>query len=144
MGCAEAVEHFANIIGQLALELGDFESMFSRSPSSTMTIEGVEISLRPELLARIKSGRKAGKAGMIKLAISKSIRVDKEAGEHIASLLYSHAQSSKAVVDNIDRTAFKVIDVFAETIYSAPLSYKNRLKNVSAACQEIARQWEHV
>ncbi|GAB2527794.1 hypothetical protein [Rufibacter soli] len=136
--CIEALTQFLEFINnsELLEEDKDFNDGISKYAS--LTISGVEISIRPEILIHDKSEISGG----VKLYFSKSCPLSKTSADYIGTLLkmYLEQQYGKPIKA---RNCF-VIDIFNKTIYTAPKAYAKRLQDIEAACSEISHRWNFI
>ncbi|WP_210489645.1 hypothetical protein [Rufibacter aurantiacus] len=136
--CIEALTEFLKFIGDSDLLEDDRGFFDGISKSASMTISGVKISIRPEILIHDKKEISGG----VKLYFSKSFPLSKTSSEYIGTLLmkYLEQEYQKPIKA---RNCF-VIDIFNKTIYTAPKAYIKRLQDIEAACTEISNQWKFV
>lgn len=131
---AQALEAFLEGYSDLDLGLGVVKQ--GDADPAKLSISGVELSVRPELL--LQSSDKS-KRGAIKLYLSKDQALDDSTGQYIAAVV------ERFVVDQYGPSASRkhcqVFDVFGRSVQSAPASTKARMKDIEAACQEIALLW---
>lgn len=136
---AEALEAFGGYANQL-----DFLGLHISAADPTppyLVIEGVGISVRPEML--LTGQRRRGKpiTGALKLHVSKKTPLDSEAGEYVASLVHMFLTDVLCPADSPDPAACLVLDVFTGQAFAAPRAFKRRRENIAAACREIAVRW---
>lgn len=103
-------------------------------------MNGVQISLRPELIVRAPDGKQ--QLGFIKLYFSKGTPLSKERAEMIACLTKNYFEEEFGFGFKPEHCF--VLDVFEGKLYNAPKAYKRSLANIKAACQEIADRWHSV
>lgn len=102
-----------------------------------LNIEGVEISVRPELI--IRSAITNDIIGFIKLHFAKTIPLDADTANLITCLGRNYFNETHSL--NLAEKNCFVIDVFRGEISSAPKSFKKRMADVVASCREIADRW---
>lgn len=137
----EALEVFAN--SELGMkDLEHFENSRTKRGLNNLLIEGVEVSVQPDILIRGKI-RNKDFVGAIKFHISKSHPLATEAGEYVATLIHEYLEK--------EYPQFKVklefcisIDVFTGEYFIAPRSYKRMKKNITAACKAIKLLWSNL
>ena len=103
----------------------------------------VEVSVRPEVFVKVATGKRAGQVGAIKLVFSKTNPLDDEALDFDATLLLFYMKEMFGET-NVSREHCIVVDVFARKVVSAPKSFKSRMKEIEAACDEIDCAWPTV
>lgn len=143
-GCIEALETFYDNYDEvLDLEGRRFERGKNSAPK--LHLEGVEVSIRPELLVfgEDENGRQT--AGAIKLYFGKNSPLDPEMGKYIATSTHQWVEEH-LVPDNYEAPHREtgVYDVFSNTCIRAPRSYIRRRRDIQAACDEIGMMWEQV
>jgi hypothetical protein len=138
---AEAVEAFL----ELAPAVDFLEAARRRGSKNPRRLEigRVSISVRPEVVLERES-KDGLLVGAVKLYFSKTNPLTEERAKYTGTILYRYAQERLSQDKKVDYRLCHVIDVFARKIYRAPRTYKQRLKDVEAACEEIARVWPFV
>lgn len=138
----EAIDCFLEIYDSLNLEDMEVNRVSQRPPK--MMISNVEISIWPEIVVRSSDRNGETRSGILKLYFSKTNPLDDRSGQYIATLLYQYAREYLEEPGKADYRLAQVIDVFTGKRYTAPRSYKRRLANIEAACQEICVLWSTV
>jgi hypothetical protein len=140
----EALDLFLNLIDDL--DLSGFEAVRTgEGGPADLLVEGVTISVRPDLYLRDKSSKEV--CGVVKLSILKgnapkeNEEPDNEAVLYVGAVVHQYANDVLSPVTRISAENCLVIDVFAQRVYEAPKSFKRRRADVAAACREIARGW---
>lgn len=100
-------------------------------------VEGVEISIRPELLLR--SHQTNDIVGFVKLYFSKGTPLDDETAGLITCLGKNYFNETHSL--NLPEQNCFVLDVFRGEISTAPRAYKRRMSDIFASCREIADRW---
>lgn len=139
---AEALQAVLASHDQLGLKGLQIQPAPHRAPR--LAIGGVEISVRPEYLL---SGQDRGEpaVGAIKLYFSKDAPLNSISAPHVGCLLLRHLEEHYA--DGGVRACprfCRVYDIFARRVYTAPAAVTRRLRDIEAACQEIAVLWPSV
>ncbi len=134
----DAIDSFYDIAEQLDFTKYRIEKN-AKSESVSLLIEGVQISVRPEILIYKEKGDDKS-IGAAKVYFSKTYNLNDEAGEYIASFVMEYLKQMKQDY-TVNNKICNVIDVFNQKIFTAPLSYKRRMLDIKAACQEIAAIW---
>lgn len=120
----------------------DCDLRINENYDDTVTLQGVEISVFPDLfLTKTVSGKKH--SGAVKIHISKENALSEEGQNIVGVLLYMYAESflsAKGLIPNT-KLCFS-LDVFNEKLHCCPVSYKARLNRIEAACEEIALWWD--
>jgi hypothetical protein len=110
-------------------------------------IAGVHVSVQPELVFTFEH-RNISKAGAILLNTAKS---DEKSlarnnggycvGNYLSSLLFQMLLSKAPRIAAPLSSKCFAVDVFRETVYTAPANYRTLNKNLEAACEVIASRW---
>ena len=135
----EALEAFKHVWPNLGLARFKFEE--GPTTASPIVVEGVEVSVRPEIL--LSGTRRDGSAcsGALKIYLAKSFPFEGEAGSYVATTVHLYLTDVLRPGDFPEPGACIVLDVFGGKIFEAPKSFKRRREDISAACQEISRGW---
>ncbi len=103
-------------------------------------VNGVQISLRPELILRDLQGKQ--QLGFVKFYFGKNEELTQEKGELIACLTkYYFEQEYGFTLKSKDCL---VLDVYRGEMYSAPNAYKRAIANIKAALSEILDRWDKI
>lgn len=105
-----------------------------------LSINGVQISIRPELLLRSRVDGK--EIGFVKFYFSKMESLSKDRGELMACL-------GKEYFSRIYSLSFKnsdciILDVYRGKVFTAPRASVKRIADIEASCQEISDRWDRV
>ena len=125
-----------------ALEGLDIEAFTSHN--ELVTISGVDISINPDMVLKKKTGNKTN-VGTAKIHLSKNNYLSLESQKIVAALLHDYTQkhiSKEAETPN--QKLSLSLDVFQQTIECSPTGFKVRMRNIEAACEEIALWWDKV
>src|SRR5690606_11169690 len=129
---------FLNVSQDIELhEVSFHKTDLTRQP--TLSIGGVNVSIRPEI--RLEGKNRAGESiyGAAKLYFSKTFPLNKISGEYIATMIHQHA--SEYLPGVAEHKLCFVIDVFAKNIYAAPRAHVKRCSEMEVAMEEYARAW---
>jgi hypothetical protein len=134
----EALTSFLDIADQVPVK--GFTYSAGEQDAPKLTISGVEVSVRPELvvLRQVAGGYKVG---AFKVYVVKRYPLTIGAAAYVGAVLQKFAAEKLTARGVADYSLCGVIDVFAGKIHIAPRAYQNRLAQVEAACEEIARAW---
>ncbi|MEX1098582.1 MAG: hypothetical protein WED34_21225 [Planctomycetales bacterium] len=107
-----------------------------------LTNSGVLISVRPEFLLHFeRRGEKCVGALKLHCVKDKKHALGEDGGEFVATLthrwLLAHGPAGRRPL----HTHCFSLDVFRESLVSAPRAFTQRMKSVDAACAEIALAW---
>ena len=145
--CLDAIESFQNLSVEDLEDRLDGVTLIKaeHNPSNgTITINGVDISLRPEfyLTATYKKG--APVKGLIKLYFSRTKPLSDHAGKAIALLSEMFLADLSKPVGAVSRDLVIVIDVCAQKVFTAPKAQAKLRQDIEAACLEISRIWDDI
>lgn len=116
-----------------------------KNDPSDIWIEGVRVTMRPDLLVFGQDGHGKDIAGVIKLHFSKNNTLNKKAGLYVATLLQRFVKEQ--IADDSVHVSDKrcmVLDIFTGRRYTAPRAYKQRREELERACLGIKSIWPHV
>ena len=141
--CVTAIANAARLADKLQLPSG--RVAYVRTNSATpLSLGDLTVSVRPEVLIYTGSGEQR-RLGGIKLYFSKQHPLNQQAADYITTLLWQSlvVRSAKDLL-LLDHDQIKVVDVLAGEVYVLARAHKKRLKDISAACEEIAGRWETI
>lgn len=138
---SEALARFIAAVPILNLSRFTYRAAPHSSPK--LLFSGVEISVRPDVL--VEGVDKKGQfTGCVKLHFSKQAPFAANSGAYVATILHEHAKTHSPTRSLCRCNACCVIDVFGGSIFEAPKATAKRLRDVQAACKEIAALWPTV
>lgn len=123
-------------------DLSDYKVVNYDGSNPPMVIEGVKVSVRPDLLIR---GASKGRffCGAIKLHIIQDNKLGEEGQKTAATILHQfitdHVKQDPSE-EVLNKLCFSV-DIFSQHCESAPAAFKIRMRGVEAACKEFAALW---
>lgn len=134
---AEALEGFLRGHDDIVFDSLSIE----RGPKSAMiSIEGVSVSVRPEV--SLKGSYRGNRVqGGIRLYFSKSQPLTDDSAGAIGALVYRSIDESVSRSVSVSRRHCQVIDVYAGEVFPAPTAIVRRMRDLEAACREIALRW---
>jgi hypothetical protein len=139
--CWEALDAFVDLWEDGLLDLDGMTATRGNNEVPKLDMSGVAVSVRPDiLLSRVERGEPVG--GAIKLCLSKTNPMEDRPGEYAATILRKFLESTQDEVRVDDRLVI-VVDVFSKRVFGPPKSYKRRLLDAEAACEEIALRWRN-
>lgn len=134
----QAIESFAKHASSFKKVLGEFKVQRSNHFNyHKMLIEGVEISIRPELI--IINPINNGIVGFIKLYFAKNQNLDPESAALITCLGRNYFNENHSL-NMLQKNCF-VLDAFKGESFNAPKASKKRMSDIAAACREIDDRW---
>lgn len=140
--CIEALENFLDSVGD-TLDLGqNMVATAGDDDQPKLRVNGVDISVRPELIlsGTDQSGNQI--VGAIKLVFGKTSPLSEDAGRYIATTVHQFVEAYHTSAGQAAPVRFSyVIDVFEGAVYGAPRSFARRRQDIAAACDEIRLVW---
>lgn len=137
----EAITHFAALHGKL--DLTGIEMMISPIAGYHQAIEGVDVSVRP--LVRLKRVTSEGTSyGALLVVLRKEEGLTDHAGIAVAELLRLSLPQAFPAGAKIDRSLCIVVDVFHESVWTAPKRGTKLMKEVREVCWTIAHLWPFI
>jgi hypothetical protein len=133
----EALQVFTT--ADLAFNFNSMDLMKCDQNSNKLSIEGVEISVRPEIILRGKI-RKNEFIGAIKIHISKTNQLSADTGQYVSTLLLDVLKATYPN-EKVNRQFCITLDIFSGQYFVAPSSFKSVRANIEAACAEIKARW---
>lgn len=101
-----------------------------------LVVEGVPISVRPEVLLR-----GPGRVGAIKLYLSSTKALGEDRARFGGTILWRYVAEMAREDEEADHEMCFLLDVMECKWHRAPRTYKRRLNHVEAACREIRALW---
>lgn len=138
VGALEAFQSMLDDInfGHATPELGE------QSPPR-LTYHGVEVSVRPEITLTMNDKGRA-LVGAVKIYMSRTTPLTDVSAGYISAVLQEHCRRNLAHRGDFYGPLCPVIDVGSKHVFPGVKSTAARLKDVSAACQNLAALWESV
>lgn len=135
----DALEAFQSMLDDI--DFKDAKPTLGEPSPPRLTIQNVEISVRPEIVltASGKSGAKL--VGAIKLHFPKTYPLGDEGGAFVSALLQEYSKAYLADQGETYGPLCYVIDVGAKKVCPGVKSVVNRMKEVRANCQNIVALW---
>ncbi|MEM8555212.1 MAG: hypothetical protein AAGF71_10365 [Pseudomonadota bacterium] len=144
---AEAIGSFASLVTEPTQFPKKFSSLLFDPVVGNfpkLPLCGVDVSVQIDLIS--KNVAKSTCGGVL-LQTSKTISAKSWREEHshyVASMIWMACSQSLSGHGSVDRSNCYTVDLFARKIINAPGSYKTRVKNLEAACSEIAALWDTI
>jgi hypothetical protein len=137
--CVEALERFLDVAEEI--DLSGQTATAGGNDQPRLQVGGLEISVRPEVIVRGSSRSGEPACGALKLYFSKTIPLNPEGGEYVATLLHQFVDT-QVEPGKADPRLCHVVDVFGGRVFTAPRATARRRRDLWAACEEIARAWD--
>ncbi|MCX4245280.1 hypothetical protein [Paraliomyxa miuraensis] len=106
-----------------------------------LDVEGVAISVYPDVVLEGRDARGRPRVGAIKLHFPKAHPHTETSAEYVATLLRMYAHERMGDRGRALEDACMVIDVFSGGLATAPSGHRRRWRDIGAACEEIRRAW---
>ncbi len=146
--CVSAIANAAQLRRALQLPTGHVTYVRTNSAVS-LPLGELSVSIRPEILIYTCPGETnqggGRRLGGIKLYFSKQHPFSRQSADYITTLLYQGLliRSAKDLL-LLDHNQIKLVDIFAGEVFTLPKAHKQRLREVTAACEEISERWDAV
>jgi len=137
----EAMQSFLEIADSIDLE--GLIATAGGNDQPRLSIGGLEVSIRPEVLLSGTDRHGRPTAGALKLYFSKTNPLTEDAAAYIATVVHAFVEAHMPAT-HTDARNCRVIDVFGQKVYTSPRASARRHNDLAAACEEIARAWDHV
>lgn len=137
----EAMNSFAQMAP--ALNFSGAKLTFGSHAPPRRVINGVSVSVRPDLHLVSGGGNTPVRRGAIKLNISQGAIHSKEAADYVGALLRTYVEDGGEAGECDFQMCF-AMDVFGQKAAASPKAVINRMKDIEAGCSEIARQWASI
>jgi hypothetical protein len=145
--CMDVIDSFQRATNEL--DLWNAEYLEPRLPSVSLNINGVEISVSPDLISRV-ARRDGPRVGQVFIRCTIGAGGDAaegrraEANGHLATIAHLHAQQYIGDIGTVHPQASMVIDVPRRSVVRGPTNSARRIANIEAACTMIAAVWPTV
>jgi hypothetical protein len=140
-GNIDAIETFGSMLDDI--EYGGATAKLGTQSSPHLVVQGVEVSVRPEVTLHSKS-KTTELVGGIKLHFPKTEPLDQEQADYVSAMMHSFCQSHLWKHGQPFGGHCMVIDLASAKVYPGVKSVKQRLKDVGNACGQIAALWPGV
>lgn len=134
LASARAVEAFAPIAERI--RIAGVLTVPGPRRNADVTMGGVRIVVTPDVCFLERGTER--RIGALKFHFPRTTTLDPDALRYVAALVFHYLKEQR---DSPQRRMCIAVDVFSERYESAPRSMTDRLKNVEAACEEIAERW---
>lgn len=134
---ADAIESFIEAVGDI--DLGDCIAVsMPGTTSQGMTVSGVYISVRPDIYLR--NWVTGEIEGALKLHFPKTSPLTSAGAEYVATAMRVYMELEKGN-SHVDHRKCYVVDVPTSSVTVAPKAHVRKMKDIEAACEEIAIRW---
>jgi hypothetical protein len=138
-GNIDAIETFSSLLDDI--DFGTATGKLGAQKASHLILNGVEISVRPEVTLHSKSKSGEGFVGGIKLHFPKTEPMDEEQASLVSALMNAFCKDHLWKEGSPSPAHCMVIDLASGKVYPGVKSIKQRLKDIESACGQIASLW---
>lgn len=135
----DAIESFMNMVD--ALDLRGATPILGAHKAPVVTFNGVDISVRPEITLEGVGVRGVPIVGGLKLHFPKANPLDARAGGYVSAMLHCFSADHLPDKGTADGRLCMLVDVSAGRVYPGSISTKQKVRDLQAACAEIASRW---
>jgi hypothetical protein len=140
LGNMEAIDTFLDITDDIDLK-GLTTSLGAHS-APRIAYNGLEVNVRPEIIVESKAG--GGTVGAIKLHFPKTNSLNEQAAGYVSAMLHAFCTQHMPDKGAANSKLCTVIDVGSGKVFKGPASAKSRMRDVAAACGEVASLWPSI
>ncbi len=141
---ADAMDSFVDILDQLPLD--DCEVIATTGEEfAPLMMSGVAVSVRPDFYVR-QTRRGRDYIGALKFHWIKddASTLGEDGGTYVATALYQYLLDHGPDGVTPDHKLCFSIDLFRQSAWEAPISYRRLRTHLEVACEEIALRWDTV
>lgn len=138
----DALESFLSMLDIINLE-GISAKLGENSPEK-INIHNVSISVRPEIILKSSAKSKAPLVGAIKLHFPRTYSLSQDGAGYVSAILQRWCEHTQNEDGTVSGSLCRVIDVGAQSFYPGVKATVSRMKDVEAACQNIAALWPSI
>jgi hypothetical protein len=141
---ATALESFVDTVDQLPIDDCDIQLVLS-DEFPPIIMGGVAVSIRPDFYVK-QSRRGQNYVGALKFHWTKDdgSELGESGGTYVATALHQFLLEHPEVGFTADYRLSYSVDVFRQSAWEAPPSFRRLRTHLEAACEEIALRWETV
>jgi len=134
---ADAIESFIEVVN--SINFGDCVAVsMPGTASQGMTVAGVYVSVRPDIYLR--NWVTGEIEGAVKLHFPKTSPLTSPGAEYVATAMRVYMEREKGY-SHVDYRKCYVVDVPTSSVTVAPKAHVRKMKDIEAACEEIAIRW---
>jgi hypothetical protein len=137
----DAIETLLDMLDDI--DLLDAEPSLGGNTAPKIRRFNVDISVRPEIIMRGSLGKGKRGVGALKLHFSKTHPHTEETAGYVSAIVQEYCGTHLVHDDDegVNPKYCQVIDVASGTVFGGVKSTMKRMKDVDAACQNIAALW---
>lgn len=138
----DALERFLDMLDDL--DIGGEPSLAEHS-AEKVTLHGVSISVRPDIIVRGDGPKGKKMVGAIKLHFTKGFPMTAESAGYVSAVVQYYLRNHYLKSgETLSPDYCKVVDVGSGTVFPGVKSTTARMKDVTAECENIAGLWPTV
>jgi len=138
-GNIDAIETFNGLLDDI--DFGTSTARLGAQQAPRLIMNGVEISVRPEVTLHSKSKSGEDLVGGIKLHFPKTEPLDEEQANLVSAMMNEFCRDQLWKDGAPLPAQCMVIDLASGNVYPGVKSIKQRLKEIGGACSQIASLW---
>jgi hypothetical protein len=123
------------------IDLKNVNVKLAEHSAPVLTIHGIEISVRPELLMYSKGKSGAPLVGAAKLHFSRTFTLNTESAGYASAILQEWCGQNLYDDGTTTGSLCPVFDIGTQQVYPGVKSTTARMKDIVAECQNIAALW---
>ena len=135
----DALESFLLMLDDIDLK-GSITRLGEQSPPR-LTIHGVDISVRPEVILNAVGKSNAPLVGALKLHFPRTFALTEDSAGYVSAILQEWCKTHLPDEGAVNGGMCCVIDVGSQLVYPGVKATTARMKDVDAICQNIAALW---
>ena len=135
----DALEKFESMLDDIDFKGGTPELAPISSPN--IVYHGVAISVRPEVIVKGFHKKGGSIVGAMKLSMTSGFQHNEESAGYVSALLQEHLRQHDQTSAIVHAAYCQVVDVGGKSVFAGVKSTAQRLKDIQAACQNIADIW---
>lgn len=140
--CVSALESFKLLSNQL--DFKEFKRTLGPMQSMPIPINGVSVSVLPQVLLQGVTQKGTKVVGGIKFSFPKSHPLDSVSASFLSVLIHWHCEFHLPHLGKPDLRLCQAVDVPTATVFPPPKSYKQRRQQIEEACHEIMQRWPNI
>lgn len=138
----DALETFQTMLDDI--DFGDAIPKLGAQSSPKLTVQNVEISIRPEIILNATGKKGAALVGAVKLHFPKTFPLGDEGGAFVSALLQEYGKTYLQDQGEPHGPLCYVIDIGSKKVCPGVKSVVNRMKEIQANCRNITALWPSI
>lgn len=139
-----SIETLKTLLESENLEVDAFSYNEYAGDNPKMNIEGVEISVYPDVIVS-STKRNKNYIGALKIHLSRTFPLTDEGGKYVGTILNKFSEDNLVTESLLTRPDHNIsFEVFSDNFIECPTSFKKRSENISAGCMTISAIWNSI